>query len=728
MKIYKKLNNIIGWIIFAIATVVYIITSEPTASFWDCGEYIATAYKLQVGHPPGAPLFQLLGRFFSLFAFGDSSLVARMINTMSALSSSFTILFLFWSITMLAKKIVLASGEITKAKMYAIFGSGIVGALAFTFSDSFWFSAVEGEVYAMSSFFTAIVFWAILKWEETADEDHSYRWLILIAYLIGLSIGVHLLNLLAIPAITFVYYFKKYKPTKKGIFITLIISFIILTVIMYIIIPWIVQLAGLFERFFVNAIGLPFNTGTIIYFILLISGIIWGLIYTKKHKKVILNTIILGFIFILIGYSSFFLLIIRSNANTPIDENNPEDAISLLAYLNREQYGDWPLLHGQYYNAPLVDRKDGNPVYIKDKEKGKYVISDDRKNTIPVYDSRYETIFPRMWSSTETIYVDDYKRWAGIKRDPDNKHIPTFGENLRFFFKYQLGHMYLRYFMWNFAGRQNDIQGRGGLLKGNWISGINFIDEWRLGPQNNLPESMENKGRNKFYFLPLILGLIGLFYQFNKNYKDGIVVSLLFIMTGIAIVIYLNQYSPQPRERDYAYAATFYAFAIWIGLGVLSIFDFFAKKFKLKISAFATILVCLILVPGIMAKDGWDDHDRSGRYTALQVAKNYLNSCAQNAILFTNGDNDTFPLWYMQEVENYRTDIKLINTSLFAKDWYIDQQKRKTYKADPIPSQLTHKQYREGSLDVAYHYPYAFPQFKDSVVDIKFFMRWINFN
>ncbi len=699
MKIYKKLNNIIGWIIFAIATVVYIITSEPTASFWDCGEYIATAYKLQVGHPPGAPLFQLLGRFFSLFAFGDSSLVARMINTMSALSSSFTILFLFWSITMLAKKIVLASGEITKAKMYAIFGSGIVGALAFTFSDSFWFSAVEGEVYAMSSFFTAIVFWAILKWEETADEDHSYRWLILIAYLIGLSIGVHLLNLLAIPAITFVYYFKKYKPTKKGIFITLIISFIILTVIMYIIIPWIVQLAGLFERFFVNAIGLPFNTGTIIYFILLISGIIWGLIYTKKHKKVILNTIILGFIFILIGYSSFFLLIIRSNANTPIDENNPEDAISLLAYLNREQYGDWPLLHGQYYNAPLVDRKDGNPVYIKDKEKGKYVISDDRKNTIPVYDSRYETIFPRMWSSTETIYVDDYKRWAGIKRDPDNKHIPTFGENLRFFFKYQLGHMYLRYFMWNFAGRQNDIQGRGGLLKGNWISGINFIDEWRLGPQNNLPESMENKGRNKFYFLPLILGLIGLFYQFNKNYKDGIVVSLLFIMTGIAIVIYLNQYSPQPRERDYAYAATFYAFAIWIGLGVLSIFDFFAKKFKLKISAFATILVCLILVPGIMAKDGWDDHDRSGRYTALQVAKNYLNSCAQNAILFTNGDNDTFPLWYAQEVEGIRTDVRVANMSLLNTDWYIDQLKRKAYDSNPVPFSLTKDKYIQGTRD-----------------------------
>ncbi len=697
MKIYKKLNNIIGWIIFTIATVVYIITSEPTASFWDCGEYIATAYKLQVGHPPGAPLFQLLGRFFSLFAFGDTSLVARMINTMSALSSSFTILFLFWSITILAKKIVLASGEITKAKMYAIFGSGIVGALAFTFSDSFWFSAVEGEVYAMSSFFTAIVFWAILKWEETADQDHSYRWLILIAYLIGLSIGVHLLNLLAIPAITFVYYFKKYKPTKKGIFITLIISFIILTVIMYIIIPWIVQLAGLFERFFVNAIGLPFNTGTIIYFILLISGIIWGLIYTKKHKKVILNTIILGFIFILIGYSSFFLLIIRSNANTPIDENNPEDAISLLAYLNREQYGDWPLLHGQYYNAPLVDRKDGNPVYIKDKEKGKYVISDDRKNTIPVYDSRYETIFPRMWSSTKTIYVDDYKRWAGIKRDPDNKHIPTFGENLRFFFKYQLGHMYLRYFMWNFAGRQNDIQGRGGLLKGNWISGINFIDEWRLGPQNNLPESMENKGRNKFYFLPLILGLIGLFYQFNKNYKDGIVVSLLFIMTGIAIVIYLNQYSPQPRERDYAYAATFYAFAIWIGLGVLSIFNFFAKRFKPKISAFVTILICLILVPGIMVKDGWDDHDRSGRYTALQVAKNYLNSCAQNAILFTNGDNDTFPLWYAQEVEGIRTDVRVANMSLLNTDWYIDQLKRKAYDSDPVPFSLTKDKYIQGT-------------------------------
>ncbi len=699
MKIYKKLNNIIGWIIFVIATVVYIITSEPTASFWDCGEYIATAYKLQVGHPPGAPLFQLLGRFFSLFAFGDTSLVARMINTMSALSSSFTILFLFWSITILAKKLVLASGEITKAKMYAIFGSGIVGALAFTFSDSFWFSAVEGEVYAMSSFFTAVVFWAILKWEETSDQNHSYRWLILIAYLIGLSIGVHLLNLLAIPAITFVYYFKKYNPTKKGIFITLIISFIILSVIMYVIVPWIVNFAGLFERFFVNSIGLPFNTGTIIYFILLTSGIIWGLIYTKKHKKVILNTIILGFIFILIGYSSFFLLIIRSNANTPIDENNPEDAISLLAYLNREQYGDWPLLHGQYYNAPMVDRKDGNPVYIKDKEKGKYLISDDRKNTIPVYDVKYKTIFPRMWSSTETIYVDDYKRWAGIKRDPDNKHIPTFGENLRFFFRYQLGHMYLRYFMWNFAGRQNDIQGRGGLLKGNWISGINFIDEWRLGPQNNLPESMENKGRNKFYFLPLILGLIGLFYQFNKNYKDGIVVSLLFIMTGIAIVIYLNQYSPQPRERDYAYAASFYAFTIWIGLGVLSIFDFFAKKFKPKISAFATILICLILIPGIMAKDSWDDHDRSGRYTALQVAKNYLNSCAQNAILFTNGDNDTFPLWYAQEVESIRTDVRVANMSLLNTDWYIDQLKRKAYDSDAVPFSLTKDKYIQGTRD-----------------------------
>ncbi|MCD4745969.1 MAG: DUF2723 domain-containing protein, partial [Bacteroidales bacterium] len=597
--------------------------------------------------------------------------------------------------------------------MYAVIGSGIVGALAYTFSDSFWFSAVEGEVYAMSSFFTAIVFWAILKWEIVADKKYSYRWLIFIAYLIGLSIGVHLLNLLAIPAITFVYYFKKYKnPTRKGIIKTLIASFLILAFVMYGIVPWIVKLAGNFELFFINVIGLPFNSGTVIYFVLLIGGIIWGLNYTRKRGKVILNTIILGLIFILIGYSSFFLLIIRSNANPPIDENNPEDAISLLSYLNREQYGDWPLLYGQYFNAPRTGNKDGNPVYRKDKKKGKYIVIDDRKDLVPVYDPQFSTIFPRMWSNTEKRYIDDYKKWVDFKGTPiqvqdyEGKteiiNKPTFSENLKFLFKYQLGHMYYRYFMWNFVGRQNDIQGYVDKKDGNWLSGIKFIDEWRLGPQDNLPDSKKSKANNKFYFLPLILGLIGFFFQMKKDYKDSIIVILLFIMTGIAIVIYLNQYSPQPRERDYAYAASFYPFAIWIGLGVLALYNALSRKLEPKLSAISITLITLILVPVIMAAQGWNDHNRSGRYTALDFAQNYLNSCAPNAILFTNGDNDTFPLWYVQEVEGIRTDVRVVNLSLLNTEWYIDQMKRKAYDSDPVPFSLTKDKYKEGTRNYTY--------------------------
>ena len=712
MNNYKKTNNIIGWIVFAIASFVYIFTSEPTASFWDCGEYIATAYKLQVGHPPGAPLFQLLGRFFTLFAFGDTALVARMINTMSALSSSFTIMFLFWTITMLAKKIIAKNGELTKAQKYSVFGGGIVGALAYTFSDSFWFSAVEGEVYAMSSFFTAVVFWAILKWENAANEKHSFRWIIFIAYLIGLSIGVHLLNLLAIPAVAFVYYFKKHpKVTPVGIIKTLLFSFFLLSVVMYGIIPWIVKLSVKFELLFVNSFGLPFNSGTIFYFLLLISGILWGLHYSIKKKKVILNTIILCFVFILIGYSSFFMLIIRSNANTPIDENNPEDAISLLAYLNREQYGDWPILKGQYFNSPVVDSKDGSPVYSKDKIKGKYIITDKKKKTIPVYDPKFTTIFPRMWNKTDQRYISDYKKWSDFNGTPikidsyDGKseiiYKPTFGENLKYFFRYQLNHMYFRYFMWNFAGRQNDIQGYNDRINGNWISGIPFIDKWRLGPQN-LPKTLENKAMNKFYFLPLLLGLFGLFYHLKRNKKDAFVIGLLFIMTGLAITVYLNQHSPQPRERDYAYAASFYAFSIWIGIGVLSAINFLNKKLNPKTSAIIASLACLIFVPGIMAEQGWNDHDRSGRYAALEMAKNYLNSCAPNAILFTNGDNDTFPLWYAQEVEGIRTDVRVVNLSLLNMDWYIDGAKRKAYDSKPVPFSLTKDKYIQGTRDVVY--------------------------
>jgi len=713
MESYRKVNNIVGWSMFVIASTVFILTSESTASFWDCGEYIATAYKLQVGHPPGAPLFQMLGRFFSLFAFGHTALVARMVNTMSALSSGLTIMFLFWTITLLAKKIVIAGGEMTKVKMVAIMGSGIIGALAYSFTDSFWFSAVEGEVYGMSSCYTAIVFWAILKWEETADEKRSLRWIVLIAYLIGLSIGVHMLNLLAIPSITFVYYFKKHpSPSFRGIVGVFLLSLLLLAFVMYIIIPWTVKLAGAFELFFVNTLGLPFNTGTVIYFVLLTGGILWAWRFTRRRHKVVWNTIIVCVTFILIGYSSFLMLVIRSNADTPINEDKPKDAIGLLAYLNREQYGNWPLLYGPYYNAPIIGQKDGKPVYAKDEARGKYVIIDARKDALPVYDPRFMTVFPRMWCNTEPYYADGYKQWGRIKgipvsvTDQNGKSRiimkPTFGENLRFFIAYQVNYMYWRYFMWNFAGRQDDNQGYGDDLNGNWISGITFLDEMRLGPQTNLPEDFRNKARNKFYMLPLLLGLIGLIYHWQKNKKDTSVVALLFIMTGLAIVVYLNQYAPQPRERDYAYAGSFYAFAIWIGLGVLGLIEWLRLNKERLLPVILVILACLVLVPANMAREDWNDHDRSGRYIARSTAINYLNSCAPGAILFTNADNDTFPLWYAQEVENIRTDVRVVNLSLLNTDWYIDEMKRKAYDSDPVPFSLTNKVYHQGSFDIVY--------------------------
>jgi len=701
MENYTKLNRLLGWLVFLIATFVYFFTLEPTASWWDCGEYIATAYKLQVGHPPGAPLFQMLGRFFSLFAFGDTSNVAMMINAMSALSSSFSILFLFWSITMLARKLVPGEGQISKGNMYAILGSGLVGALAFTFSDSFWFSAVEGEVYAMSSFFTAITFWAILRWERVASEKHADRWIILIAFLVGLSIGVHMLNLLAIPAIAFVYYFKKYKATTKGGLITLGISMVVLSIIMYVIIPGIVSLSTSFELFFVNTVGLPFNTGTMVYMIILIGLIVLGLKYTQKRKKVVLNTILLSFVFILIGYSSFFLLIIRSNENTPINENKPADAISLLSYLNREQYGTWPKVYGQYYTAPVVDYDNGNPFYIKDRKAGKYIITDQRAGTVPVYDKKFTTIFPRMWSSQKPEHKRMYNQYVNNATtfDVNGQSIkkPSFGDNLGFFFSYQLGHMYFRYFMWNFAGRQNDVEAQPGPKNGNWISGIPFIDNARIGNQDNLPESMSNPARNKFYFLPLLLGLVGLFYHLNTSKKDTLIVALLFFMTGIAITLYLNQYPYQPRERDYAYAGSFYAFAIWIGLGVMGIYQYL-KKYTGdgKLVAAGITLAGLVLVPGIMAEQGWDDHNRSGKYAARDLAMNYLSSCDKDAVLITNGDNDTFPLWYVQEVEDYRTDVRVVNYMLSSGYWYVHQLGRKIYDSEPLRFKLTPEQYEKG--------------------------------
>ena len=712
MNLYRRINNIAGWIVFAIASTVYLLTAEPTTSFWDCGEYIATAFKLQVGHPPGAPLFQMLGRFFSLFAFGNTANVAFMVNAMSAISSGFTILFLFWSITHLTRKLVSTDGSMQMGEILTIAGSGLVGALAYTFSDSFWFSAVEGEVYAMSSFFTAFVFWAMLKWEDAADQPHAIRWIVLIAFMMGLSIGVHLLNLLAIPAITLVFYFRKYKPTTKGILIALFLSVVLIGLIMNLIVPWIVKLAGLFELFFVNTLGLPFNVGTFFYFLVLISGITWGLHFTRKKKKVLWNTAVLAFTFILIGYSSFFMLIIRSNANTPINENQPDNAINLLSYLNREQYGDWPILHGPYYNAPVVGREDGNPVYIKDTKTGKYIIIDQKKGTEPVYDPAFSTIFPRMWSGIEKSHEANYKKWGNVKGTPltvtndDGEqeviNKPTFTENLRFFFSYQLQFMYVRYFMWNFAGKQNDTQGFGNDLDGNWISGINWLDEMRLGPQTNLPESMESKGRNTFFLLPLLLGLAGLIWQSNRNPKEALVVALLFILTGLAIVVYLNQYAFQPRERDYAYAASFYAFAIWIGVGVAALIHFAQKYLNRKIAAILVTGICLVAVPGLMASEGWDDHDRSDRYTAREIARNYLESCAPNAILFTMGDNDTFPLWYAQDVEGIRTDVRVVNLSLLNADWYIRQMQRKLYNSEPLPFSLSYEQYRTGTRDVVY--------------------------
>ncbi len=720
---FKRTNNIVGWVVFAIATLTYFLTLEPTASWWDCGEYIATAYKLQVGHPPGAPLFQLLGRFFSLFAFGNVTNVAKMVNVMSALSSSFTILFLFWSITMLAQKLFVKSEKMTKSQGLMVLGAGVVGALAYTFSDSFWFSAVEGEVYAMSAMFTALVFWAALKWERVAHEEHSDRWLLLIALLVGLSIGVHLLNLLAIPAVALIYYFKKFKHSNKGAVITIIVSFFVIAFIMYGIIPMVVKLAGSFELFFVNKLGLPFNTGTVIYLVLLVGLLVLGVWYTTKKEKPVWNNIVLGIIFILIGYSSFMVLVIRANTNTPINENSPDNAINLLSYLNRDQYGTWPIFYGAYWDAPLDSRdpyKDGNPVYVRDNIKGKYIITDDKKNSEPNYDKRFMSLFPRMWhmpheASRQGRMENAYKTWGNLSgrqirvQMPDGssemRQKPTFGENLTFFLRYQVGHMYMRYFMWNFSGRQNDIEGHGNIKHGNWLTGINGLDKIRLGEQSHLPSSMDNPAHNKFYMLPLLLGLVGFFYQLYKDPKNTLVVGMLFLMTGLAIIVYLNQYPYQPRERDYAYAGSFMAFTIWIGFGVIAIAQGLKKILGGQISAIAATLVCLLLVPGIMAKEGWDDHDRSGKYAARDFAANYLNSCEPNAILVTNGDNDTFPLWYAQEVEGIRTDVRVVNFMLSSSDWYAHQLARKIYESDPLPFTLTEEQYNKGVNDITPYYP-----------------------
>ena len=718
---FKLINRVTGWVAFVIASLTYILTAEPTASLWDCGEFITTSVGLQVGHPPGAPLFMIISRLFAIFA-PSADTQALMINYMSGLCSGFTILFLFWSITHLARKIVVKDGEeMTLGQMFAILGASLIGSLTYAFTDTFWFSAVEGEVYAMSSLFTAIVFWAILKWENVAFEPYANRWLVFIAYLVGLSIGVHLLNLLAIPAIVFVYYFKKYKPTPRGIVKTGLLSLVILGFVNFMLIPGVIKIAGWFELVFVNGMGLPFNTGVVVYVLLIIGALTWGIRYTLKKGMPIWNTILTCFMVILIGYSSYSMVVIRSLSDPPIDENSPDNVFSLLSYINREQYGDSPLLYGAYYNAPVVAYEDGEPIYYQNKETGVYDVIGHKQKL--EYDKRFCGIFPRMHSSSRPYYPQQYQAWGGKNNGPtytvngESITRPSFGNNLQYFFNYQLGHMYWRYFMWNFSGRQNDIQGNGEITHGNWITGIKFLDEIRLGNQDELPDTLKSeKGYNKYYMLPFILGLLGMFYQYRKGRtgkQDFSIVMMLFVLTGIAIIVYLNQPPMEPRERDYAYAGSFYAFSIWIGLGVLSIWEFLNSKLKkanTAQTAVAVTIVCLFAVPVNMAAQNWDDHSRAGRYATVAHAKNYLNSCAPNAILFTYGDNDTFPLWYAQEVEGYRRDVRIVNLSLLLGSWYIDQLKRQAYETPAVPISFKRNQYREGIRDqvaIVEHYKQA---------------------
>lgn len=791
MKQFKLVDNILGWLAFFIAAFVYCSTIEPTASFWDCPEFITTGYKLEIGHPPGAPFFMLTANLFSQFA-SDPSQVALMVNTMSALLSATCIMFLFWTITHLTRKLILKDwSQLTTGKLIAIEASGLVGALIYTFSDTFWFSAVEGEVYAYSSAFTAIVFWLILKWEDHADEPHSDRWLVLITYMTGLSIGVHLLNLLCLPAIVLVFYYRKFPNANlKGSLIALFISFVLVAAILYGVVPGIIKVGGWFELFFVNVLGCPFNTGEIIYIILLVAIVIWAIYesYNNKNQKrenisfllsvamlgvpfygfgisafiigvIVLaalwfvlkwkrgkellvssrikHTALLCMLMLMIGYSSYALIVIRSSANPPMDQNSPEDIFTQGSYLSRDQYGDSPLLFGQAYTSQVqFDRdgeyckprmKQGAPIYQRKEkasadEKGSYFIV--RYKTDYIY--AQNMVFPRMW---DAAHAGAYESWMGgvdgtqVPYDrcgePVTVKMPTQFENIRFFLSYQCNFMYWRYFMWNFAGRQNDIQGNGELEHGNWISGIPFFDNWRLGDQSKLPDDLKNnKGHNVFYCLPLLLGLIGLFWQAYRGQR-GIrqfwVVFFLFFMTGLAIVIYLNQTPMQPRERDYAYAGSFYAFAIWCGIGVAAIIDLL-KRLNINGTAVSAIVSILcLLVPIQMASQTWDDHDRSGRYTCRDFGQNYLMSMQDkgNPIIFTNGDNDTFPLWYNQEVEGARTDARVCNLSYLQTDWYIDQMCRQAYNSPSVPITWPRLDYCSGTNE----YVEVVPELKQQILD-----------
>ena len=743
---FKKWNTILGWFAFAIAFIVYALTIEPTVSFWDAGEYILTSAKLQVGHPPGAPLFQMLGAFFSMFAL-EPSQIGAMLNMMSGAASAFTILFMFWTITMLLTKLVKEDEEFTDTKKIAILGSGLVGSLAFTFTDSFWFNAVETEVYAMATLIMAVLFWLALRWEQDMDKPRGNRWLILIAFVIGLSFGVHFMGLLTIPAIGLIYYFKNYKTiTITNFIVANLVSAAILLFIFKLLLPNALKIFSASEIFFVNSLGLPFNSGTIIAFIIVVAAFYFALKYTHDHQKQIANTLVLCLLFIFIGFSCWLMLPIRANAKVVINENDPSNARDLLAYYNLEQYPETHLFYGPLFteqytgldaNEPYIDDK---PNYEKDKATGKYIIVNDYKNAKQNFNSEQASILPRMWSGEN---AENYMMFTGLldftvkpeyqmesqvrdmvssfKQDVRegkvdysdyNKFLKQFGQylniekpsliqNIGYMIEYQFGYMYWRYFMWNFVGRQNDIQGKYDDLNGNWLSGINFIDSWHLNmSQDGLPNDvLNNKARNTYYFLPLILGLIGFLFLIGRDKKLFWVLLVFFLMTGLAIQFYTNVRPFEPRERDYSVVGSFYVFALWIGFGVYAIFDALRKYTSSKFLPHAITLACLVLVPGILAANNWDDHDRSGKKTAHAMAVMYLESCAPNAILFTIGDNDTFPLWYAQEIEGIRRDVRVVNTSLFQTDWYIDQMKRKSYSSDPIPSQLTHEQYRYGTRD-----------------------------
>ena len=811
MKQFRIVDNVCGWLAYLVAAFVYCSTIEPTASFWDCPEFITTGYKLEIGHPPGAPFFMLTANLFSQFA-SDATQVARMVNTMSALLSATCILFLFWSITHLTRRLLIDRwDELTTAKLIAIEAAGMVGALIYTFSDTFWFSAVEGEVYAYSSAFTAIVFWLILKWEDHADEPHSDRWLVLIMYMTGLSIGVHLLNLLCLPAIVLVYYYRRFpNANAKGSLIALLISFALVAVVLYGVVPGIITVGGWFELFFVNTLGMSFNTGLYIYILLLAAVVIWAIYETQnateanvtrqniaftlsvamlgipfygygwsaffigivtlailwfvlgrrrllsgESKKVALvtprlkNTALLCMLMLMIGYSTYAVIVIRSDANPPMDQNSPEDIFTLGDYLGRDQYGQRPLFYGQAYTSQVALETEGRyckPVMTTGKPvwQRKEKASADEKDSYFVVRTKDEykyaqnMLFPRMYDQG---HAQDYESWMGgvdgteVPYDRCGENvmvkIPSQIENIRFFLSYQCNWMYWRYFMWNFAGRQNDIQGHGELEHGNWLTGFSFIDNARLGDQSKLPDDLkQNKGHNVFYCLPLLLGLIGLFWQSLKKGQKGIqqfwVVFFLFFMTGLAIVIYLNQTPVQPRERDYAYAGSFYAFAIWCGLGVAAVYDLLASKLKKGLVPVACIVgLAALLVPIQMASQTWDDHDRSGRYTCRDFGQNYLMTLQQETvidgktvpsypIIFTNGDNDTFPLWYNQDTEGVRTDARVCNLSYLQTDWYIDQMRRPAYDSPSVPISWKRIEYCAGTNE----YVQVDPSLKSQVLEL----------